>query len=163
MRKTVLGLALADWLRRARALGLRAALVPSAWVEHRWGHAAAPDRTAGVYACSRRRFLARHHPRLGPLADRVAETLAARAGPLSAQPLPASSPAPGRALDWLVSPSPLLLPAAGRRAEEPPLAAYAAFRAAAPGGIALTAAAIDPERGTVYGPWSCPEPPPPGY
>jgi len=152
-----------DWLRRARALGLRAALVPAARVEHRWGHAAAPDRTAGVYARSRRRFLARHHPRLGPLADRVARALAARAAPLPAPPLPALSPVPGRALDWLVSPSPLLLPAAGRRAEEPPLAAYATFRAAAPAGIELHAAAIDPEAGAVYGPWSCPEPPPPGY
>ncbi len=147
-----------DWMRRALAGGLAAAVVPAARVEHRWGHAAAPGRTAGVYAASRRRFQSRHHPRFGPLGDRLARALAARAAPPGAAPFPALSPAPGRRLDWLVSPSPLLLPAAGLRAEEPPIAAYAAFHAAAPAGIALAAAAVDPEDGSVYGPWTPPAP-----
>jgi GT2 family glycosyltransferase len=148
-----------DWLRRAAARGLRTALAPAARVEHRWGHAAVPDRTAGVYAASRRRFQDRHHPRLGPPADRLARALAARATPFPTTPFPALPPAPGRRLDWLVSPSPLLLPAAGRRGEEPPIAAYATFAAAAPSGSGLAAAAVDPEDGTVYGPWTCPAPP----
>jgi len=152
-----------DWLRRAAGLGLRAALVPASRVEHRWGHAAAPDRTAGVYAHSRRRFLARHHPRLGPLADWLARALAARAAPPPADPIPETSPAPARRLDWLVSPAPLLLPAAGREAAAPPLAAYAAFAAAAPAGAGLLAAAVDPESGAVYGPWSVPSPATPAY
>lgn len=147
-----------DWLRRAAAHGLRAALVPAARVEHRWGHAAAPDHTAGVYARSRRRFLRRHHPRLGPLADRLARALAGPVAPPPAEPLPETSPAPGRVLDWLVSPAPLLLPAAGRATAEPPLAAYAAFAAAAPGGTGLLAAAVDPEGEEVHGPWSVPAP-----
>lgn len=146
-----------DWLRRAAALGLRAALVPEASVEHRWAHAAIPERTAGVYARSRGRFLARHHRLAGPLADRLARALAARAAPPAAQPFPETSPAAGRRLDWLVSPAPLLLPAAGRGGEAPPRAAYAAFAATAPDGSPLTAAAVDPEGGAVYGPWSLPE------
>lgn len=143
-----------DWLRRAAAAGLTAAVVPASRVEHRWGHAALPDRTAGHFARSRSRFQRRHHPRLGPLADRLARALAARAQPPPAERTPEVSPAPGRRLEWLVSPSSMLLPAAGLAAEEPPHASWAAFRAAAPEGLGLAAAAVDPAAGEVYGPWT---------
>lgn len=140
-----------DWLRRAAALGLRAAVAPAARVEHAWGHAAAPGRLAAVYERSQRRFLVRHHPLLGP----PAAWLAARLKPPPAPPGRLSAAPAEIAADawWLVSPSPRLLPAAGRGGGPRPSSAFAAFAAAAPAGSELFAAAVDPAAATVAGPW----------
>lgn len=143
-----------DWLRRAAKLGMTAAVVPAAKVEHAWGHAGdrAADRVAGDrYQTSRERFLARHHPWLGRAADRVAARLAPSAPPAAARRPPEVAGA--GELCWLVSPSAWLLPSAGLAAAERPDESYRRFAAAAPAAAALTAAALDLDRGAVHGPW----------
>jgi GT2 family glycosyltransferase len=98
-----------DWLRRAASRGLRPALVPAARVEHLWGHAADPEACAAAFARSRARFVATHFGWGGRLASR----LPLRTAPVEPQPLPGPDRLPSGVRWWLLSPSPLGLPAAG--------------------------------------------------
>jgi GT2 family glycosyltransferase len=99
-----------EWLRRAAAGGMRAVLVPSARVEHLWGHAADPVSYGGRFLASRSRFLASEFGWRGRLADRLRATqtpLRPRAFPKDLASLPHED------LLWLLSPTSLGLPAAG--------------------------------------------------
>ncbi len=55
-----------DWLRRVRRAGYRLAQVPTARVEHRWGHSARPAAQGRQYESSRQRYYRRWSRMLGP-------------------------------------------------------------------------------------------------
>ena len=94
-----------DWLRRARRVGARLALVPAAAATHRWGHSATPGRYGDRFAASRARYLRRHFPLLGPAVLGVREA----APP---EPLPAEAAPSGEGWRWLLSPARHGFPAA---------------------------------------------------
>jgi len=139
-----------DWLRRARRLGMRLAVVPAARVEHAWGHAAEPGRTAEHFGRSRRRYFAGHFGWRG----RAVARLSLGSSPLDPRPFPPAA-APPPAL-WLLSPAPLGFPAAGRWSSVPPVAEVAAFTAACSHCAALTLIAYDPHAGRQLGTWKTP-------
>jgi len=117
-----------DWLRRAAAAGMRLAQVPSARVEHLYGHAVGPHENAEQYRASRDRFLRVHFGWRGRLARR----LRIDGTPLRPDPFPREPAAlPAGSLYWLLSPTPLGLPAWGWRGD-------AAGARAALGGFAGT-------------------------
>lgn len=99
-----------DWLRRAARYGLSVGLVPAARVLHLWGHAADPVRYQGEFARSQQRFFRRHHALAGRWRPRQsAARFRSRVAPLPA----GAAGLPQGELVWLVSPSPLGVPAAG--------------------------------------------------
>ena len=99
-----------EWLRRAAAGGMRLALVPSARVEHLWGHAANPVAYSDRAVASRSRFLASEFGWRGRLVDRLRPTRT----PLRPRAFPAGlAELPQKSLLWLLSPTSLGLPAAG--------------------------------------------------
>jgi GT2 family glycosyltransferase len=99
-----------EWLRRAAADGMRLALVPSARVEHLWGHAANPVAYSDRAGASRSRFLASEFGWRGRLVDRLRPTRT----PLRPRAFPADlAELPQKSLLWLLSPTSLGLPAAG--------------------------------------------------
>ncbi len=102
-----------DWLRRARRAGMRLAVVPTARVVHRWGHAADAREpvTAARFAESRRIFYRRH---FGVFGQWIA-TRAIAARPMAWPALPPVRYLPRDATWWLASPFPSGLPAAGAR------------------------------------------------
>jgi GT2 family glycosyltransferase len=133
-----------DWLRRARAAGLRLAAVPAARVEHAWGHAAEPAAHSATFARSRSRFLAKHFGLAGRLAARLAGS------PVGPELL-APGTLPAGAL-LLASPSPLAMPAALAPAGEAPATALARFARAARL-ASVTAVAWDPDGQALLGVW----------
>ncbi len=141
-----------DWLLRARRCGARLGLVPKARMLHCWGHAADPLGTGNVYEASRRRFMAAHHAVSYGLAHLV---------PLGGVPhgLPRwSDQRPERAEEkrwWLLSPSPLGLPAAGVRGNVAELeAALHRLATARPQKHAYVLTALDPASERWAGSWS---------
>jgi hypothetical protein len=143
----------ADWLARARRLGLRLGQVPAARARHAWGHAAGAG--SEVYAASRRRYYRRRH---GPLGRLLAAVSSPPPPPLA--PLPAAEELPSsRELLWLVSPAPLGLPAAGAWGLTHPAAVLRRFAAARshPGPLAVTA--YQPVAARIAGRWQWAAPP----
>ncbi len=135
-----------DWLLRARRLGMRLAVAPAARVEHAWGHAAGPGRTAEHFGRSRRRYFAGHFGWRG----RAVARLGLGSSPLTPGPFPPLSVPPAL---WLLSPSPLGFPAAGRWSPTPPVEEVAAFTAACSHCAALTLIAYDPQAERQLGTW----------
>lgn len=141
-----------DWLRRAGRGGLRAAQVPGARVEHRWGHAADPAAMAGQIRASRRRFFRAHFP----LRGRLVTALGPPRTPPRPQPFSSAAGAAtaGEAL-WLLSPTGLGFPAAGFAGsrEEFLVAAQELARVVArPGPYVVVA--LESASGALRGPWS---------
>ncbi|HSK75139.1 MAG TPA: glycosyltransferase family 2 protein [Thermoanaerobaculia bacterium] len=139
-----------DWLRRARALGLRLAVVPAAKVEHEWGHAAGPGLAAPHFGPSRRRYYERS---FGALGTAIAN-LRLDVSPLAPPAFAAAEAARfrQRAL-WLLSPSPLGFPAAGLWSEGLPLEEIRGFSRACPQCASLVLIAYDARAGRRLGAW----------
>jgi GT2 family glycosyltransferase len=97
-----------DWLLRAFRQALPAAQVPRARVAHAWGASANPGSSASYLMASRRRYLRKNFGPLGRLLARL--PLRARAFPL--RRVPRELMVKGQVL-WLVSPTPLGVPAFG--------------------------------------------------
>ncbi|KDA54640.1 hypothetical protein EG19_10800 [Thermoanaerobaculum aquaticum] len=97
-----------DWLLRARRRGLSCALVPAARAQHRWGMSATPSDHAHHMLASRRRYYRKNFGWVGSLiaACPLPKT------PFPARPVPITVDA-REPLWWLVSPSPLGVPAFG--------------------------------------------------
>jgi GT2 family glycosyltransferase len=140
-----------DWLLRARAAGLRVALVPRARVDHRWAHAADPVRCAAHIVASRRRFFARHYGWPG----RAVAALPARGrSPLAPEPLPADLRLGATEVLWLASPSPLGYPAGGVfGGPTPPWRALAGVAERRAAGAHYTLLAVDPAALELLGAW----------
>lgn len=103
-----------DWLVRANRAGFRAAIVPRARVEHHWGHAASPARTAGHFHASRRRYLA---GRFGPIGRFTARYAVPGPWRWSWPALPEGPVnAPGEEVLWLISPLAVGVPSLAARA-----------------------------------------------
>jgi GT2 family glycosyltransferase len=142
-----------DWLRRAAAAGLRLAHVPSARVEHVWGHAANPAAAGDIFAASRARFLSAHFGWRG----RLAAWLPGGRAPLEVEPLQpeGGKGLPDGALWWLVSPTALGLPAAGLLGN--PAEVIRALRnlsSMRDRSANYLVCASDPATGSFAGPWS---------
>jgi GT2 family glycosyltransferase len=139
-----------DWLRRARELGMRLAVVPGARVEHAWGHAAGSLEVSEVFGRSRERYFARWFGERG----RAVAELRLDGSPLDAPAFDASvaERIPPGSL-WLLSPSPLGFPAAGRRSEGTPLPEAEAFARRAPHCPSLVLMAYDPLAERQLGAW----------
>jgi N-acetylglucosaminyl-diphospho-decaprenol L-rhamnosyltransferase len=140
-----------DWLRRARRLGARLALVPGAGVEHCWGHAADPVRTEGVYEASRRTFFAAHHP----VYARIDRLLPAGGHATIWPSWPGERDRrPGGERWWLLSPAPLGLPAAGLLGDEHQLeAALTRLAAIRPQPLPYVLSELDSGAGHWQGSW----------
>ena len=96
-----------DWLRGARRLGARLAVVPGARVVHAWGHAASPALYHDHFSRSRARYYDRNFGLIGRLTAR-------RPAPPSPLTLRDWSDAEGSrdGLRWLISPTSIGFPAA---------------------------------------------------
>jgi GT2 family glycosyltransferase len=140
-----------DWLVRARACGLKVALVPGARVEHRWAHAADPVRCAAHFAASRRRYFSRHYGWPGRV---VAALPAPGRSPLSPASLPRDLRLASSDVLWLASPSPLGYPAGGvSGGATPPWQALATVAARRTPGAEYTVLAVDPVSIGLLGAW----------
>lgn len=137
-----------DWLLRASRQGFSCALVPTARARHQWGMSATPSAHAHYMLASRRRYYRKNFGCLGSLV--AALPLPKTAFPANTVPARVNTREP---LWWLVSPSPLGVPAFG-------LKGTTAFPEAAVGAslvfdrhpqtLLVAASASD---GTLYGPW----------
>ncbi|HQT95274.1 MAG: hypothetical protein B7X11_00160 [Acidobacteria bacterium 37-65-4] len=140
-----------DWLRRAACSGLRAAVVPRAIVAHQWAHVANPARFVDVFEASRRRFLGKHFGVWGGLAAALPPP--GRRVKLPLLPDGGLALADGDVL-WLLSPSLLGFPAAGRQSGgSPPVEAMEAFLAQHGRAQMLSLRAVDPRTGRLLGAW----------
>ncbi|MCU0291415.1 MAG: glycosyltransferase [Thermoanaerobaculaceae bacterium] len=140
-----------DWLVRAARLGMRIALDPRARVTHLWAHAADPAAQARTVQSSRARYLRQCFGWRG----RLVTGLMPRAP--GWPPGLATSPAevPADAAFWLLSPSPLGMPAllfegSGRPGAED----LAAMQGGARGGVRFSLLAVSRATGEPLGVWS---------
>jgi len=141
-----------DWLRRAASAGMRIAQVPTARVEHRWGHAADPHAMGSHLLRSRSRFLRAHFGLRGRIVGGMKPTRT----PLRPQPLAeGGTTLPAGELLWLLSPTSVGFPAGGFVGT-----ASACVRtvrevfAALPRPSRHLLLAVEPATGNVFGPWS---------
>lgn len=140
-----------DWLLRAKRLGCRAAFVPKAKVTHHWAHVAKGPQAAAYMMSSRRRYLAKNFGWIGRL---VASTVPK---PTWLWPnLPESLELRSTSVLWLLSPTPLGVPAAGLFGDSrPPWDATREMIGAHPE-TRFYLAAMDPVRNRFLGMWTVP-------
>lgn len=103
-----------DWLLRAASKGLSCALVPKARAYHRWGASAKPSTTVKHMLSSRVRYYKKNFSLLGRLLTML--PLPAVNFPRESVPKDLEWTSPSW---WLISPSPLGLPAFGLKAPGP--------------------------------------------
>ena len=141
-----------EWLRRAGDAGLRLGQVPMSLVEHSWGHAADPRALGAVLLASRGRYFDRRFGLWGRLATSL-PPITERFGNLPRFDGVRSNHE-GDVL-WLLSPSLLGFPAAGRYSCGSPLEAIAAFHRTHNRPQTMSLHAVDTRTGLLLGSWRC--------
>lgn len=139
-----------EWLRRARRRGLKLALVPAARITHLWAHSAHPERSLPFALASRRRFFRSQFGLVGLLVEHLQHARS----PLRPRPIGTCERVTAAKVWWLVSVSPLAVPAAGMRGcATPPLAALDALGRAHGRRVRYVVLAVDSKTLGVLGEW----------